>query len=234
MPRDKGGFGRTGSKHKKKATHDKHRQPKGSDENRPPSHSAVPDPPEETAVEALAAEMSDSCCVAADPPCEPSPAAPEQPHVLPDEPCEPGESDEPHDHRVLMQKRANPWTRREIQLDACGHDDHGPRWCRRPVYVSTIRRVRGSREAIDAIDAAADFERCSAELDSDEAAMEAYGCYLERLAELKAAFPNIVCCESFETGECAHGSPCECGWKQAPWPWIVHRPGGQFCDCHMS
>jgi len=91
---------------------------------------------------------------------------------------------------------------------------------------------RGNRRR--AIDAAADFERCSAELDSDEAAMEAYGCYLERLAELKAAFPNIVCCESFETGECAHGSPCECGWKQAPWPWIVHRPGGQFCDCHMS
>ena len=49
--------------------------------------------------------------------------------------------------------------------------------------------------------------------------------YKEALAALKAAFPSVVCRE---------GQLCECGWQQAPWPWIAHRPGGPFCDCHME
>ena len=60
--------------------------------------------------------------------------------------------------------------------------------------------------------------------------------YAESLSSLKAAFPRQVCCDAFGTGGCVHGKPCECGWTQAPcpWPWILHRHGGPFCDCHME
>ena len=58
--------------------------------------------------------------------------------------------------------------------------------------------------------------------------------YADGLAAVKAAFPRQVCCDAFETGGCTHGTPCECGWTQAPWPWIIHRHGGRFCDCHME
>ena len=58
--------------------------------------------------------------------------------------------------------------------------------------------------------------------------------YTEQLAAVKAAFPRKVCCDAFETGGCMHGLQCECGWTQAPWPWIIHRQGGWFCDCHME
>jgi hypothetical protein len=54
------------------------------------------------------------------------------------------------------------------------------------------------------------------------------------LIDIKSAFSAIVCCDAFEAGECAHGKQCECGWLQAPWPWIPYRPNGPFCDCHME
>ena len=40
---------------------------------------------------------------------------------------------------------------------------------------------------------------------------------------------SIVCCDKFERGECVHGRLCECGWLQAPWPWIPYRPDGPYC-----
>jgi len=122
---------------------------------------------------------------------------------------------------------------------ACGHD-HGPCWRQRPVYINKTRRVRGSREAFNAISAAVGVElyRCKSEAEMDEWDMknrdEAEALYAVALGKVKESFPHIVCCDSFATGECAHGSPCECGWLQAPWPWIVHRPDGHFCDCHME
>ena len=58
--------------------------------------------------------------------------------------------------------------------------------------------------------------------------------YAAALQTLKSAFPNIACCVGFETGDCMHGKPCECGWQQAPWPWIVQGRSGKFCDCHMD
>ena len=58
--------------------------------------------------------------------------------------------------------------------------------------------------------------------------------YAKALLELKAAFPTMVCCDAFETGGCSHGTACECGWKHAPWPCIVQRSNGAFCDCHMD
>ena len=64
--------------------------------------------------------------------------------------------------------------------------------------------------------------------------------YREELSAVAAAFPRMVCCAAFGTGGCSHGKPCECGWTQAPWPWIVHRDADdpanvcRFCDCHME
>ena len=59
--------------------------------------------------------------------------------------------------------------------------------------------------------------------------------YAESLRALKAAFSRACsCCQGFVTGECSHGKLCECGWEQAPWLWVVHVPGGRFCDCHME
>ena len=43
-----------------------------------------------------------------------------------------------------------------------------------------------------------------------------------------------MCCDNFEMGECEHGMQCECGWRRAPWPWIVYRPRKRFCDCHRN
>ena len=54
------------------------------------------------------------------------------------------------------------------------------------------------------------------------------------LVDIKHTFSAIVCCDAFEAGECAHGKQCECGWLQAPWPWIPYRLEGPFCDCHME
>ena len=43
-----------------------------------------------------------------------------------------------------------------------------------------------------------------------------------------------MCCDGFETGECVHGTQCECGWQRAPWPWVVYQPRKRFCDCHRD
>ena len=38
-----------------------------------------------------------------------------------------------------------------------------------------------------------------------------------------------VCCDGFLTGECQHGTLCECGWLRAPWPWTHYiPPAGSF------
>ena len=58
--------------------------------------------------------------------------------------------------------------------------------------------------------------------------------YLDLLIEIKQQYPMKVCCHLFEIGGCRHGIRCECGGTQAPWPWIVHRQGRRFCDCHME
>ena len=70
--------------------------------------------------------------------------------------------------------------------------------------------------------------------DSDRSRKWCEDKYTKALSEMKVTFPTQVCCDAFETGGCVHGKPCECGWKQAPWPWIVYRPGGPFCDCHFE
>ena len=54
------------------------------------------------------------------------------------------------------------------------------------------------------------------------------------LAQIQKQIPGVVCCGAFGSGACVHGRLCECGWLQAPWPWIPYRPEGPFCDCHMQ
>jgi len=59
--------------------------------------------------------------------------------------------------------------------------------------------------------------------------------YFSSLRALKERFPMKVCCPAFAIGGCAHGTPCECGGVQAPWPWIIHHPtASRFCACHLS
>ena len=59
--------------------------------------------------------------------------------------------------------------------------------------------------------------------------------YLAALAAIKERFWMKVCCEEFATGGCEHSVPCECGGRQAPWPWIIHHPwASEFCDCHLA
>jgi hypothetical protein len=119
-----------------------------------------------------------------------------------------------------------------------------------------VKRLFGSRDASLAIVGAGYVECYRAKLEEelktgptdfshpDYSSYEAYlrahieeseATYLERLRALEAAFPRVAsCCEAFVAGKCAHGNFCECGWTQAPWPWVVHVPGGPFCDCHIE
>ena len=118
-----------------------------------------------------------------------------------------------------------------------------------------VRRLRGSREAAEVIYTCRELEYQQYQLRQDLSRVALSGpspmltediaCeqqaiaklekeYADGLAAVKAAFPRQVCCDAFETGECRHGMACECGWTHAPWPWIIHRQGGRFCDCHME
>ena len=119
-----------------------------------------------------------------------------------------------------------------------------------------VRRLFGSREASSAIIAVGYVEIYRAQLEEElktgprdfdhpdyvnfEAYLRAFleqseTDYMERLRALESAFPRAIsCCEAFLTGKCVHGKSCECGWQQAPWPWVEHVPGGSFCDCHME
>ena len=109
-----------------------------------------------------------------------------------------------------------------------------------------VKRLYGSKEAVEAINAAVECElsawwadapdsddEVEEEVARKEAAEERY---YEALVAIKEAFPSRVCCEWFEIGGCKHGLTCECMSKlpRAPWPWIVADGGGRFCDCHMT
>jgi hypothetical protein len=114
-----------------------------------------------------------------------------------------------------------------------------------------IKRLFGSREAAEAIYACRDIEIAQDGLAQDAANVShplraefleigqrhlatARNEYTAALLALKEAFPAMVCCDAFERGACAHGKQCECGWQQAPWPWMVQRSNAKFCDCHMD
>ena len=118
-----------------------------------------------------------------------------------------------------------------------------------------IQRLYGSKEAARAVYTCKELEFQQYDLRQDQSRLALHGPnprltediahtqrgiarleaeYASELEAVKAAFPRAVCCDGFESGTCAHGKPCECGWTQAPWPWIIHRQGGRFCDCHME
>ena len=120
-----------------------------------------------------------------------------------------------------------------------------------PSARKQIRRMFGSREAADAIYACREIElahqKITIALDETnhpaDHEMAEYGRndlaqakleYAEAMRTLAHTFPTMVCCDAFETGGCTHGKPCECGYLQAPWPWIVHGSCGAFCECHME
>jgi hypothetical protein len=57
--------------------------------------------------------------------------------------------------------------------------------------------------------------------------------YMDALVDLNEMYSDSACCIYFEIGGCTHGRACACGRMRAPWPWIVHRPGGPFCRCFV-
>ena len=122
----------------------------------------------------------------------------------------------------------------------CGLD-HGPPWFQRPVYTQKIRRVKGSVEAQQAVFHVVAFETWA--LKKEGLALQDYELankqsveadYAHAMRALADAFPSIVCCDAFVSGQCTHGRRCECGWLLAPWPWIPHRLNSPFCDCHLE
>ena len=58
--------------------------------------------------------------------------------------------------------------------------------------------------------------------------------YMDALVDLNEIYSDAACCFYFEIGGCTHGRACACGQMRAPWPWIVHRPGGPFCRCFVD
>ena len=58
--------------------------------------------------------------------------------------------------------------------------------------------------------------------------------YMDALVHINERYPDFACCMYFEIGGCTHGRRCVCGRMRAPWPWIVHRPGGPFCRCFLD
>ena len=113
-----------------------------------------------------------------------------------------------------------------------------------PKPSSQVKRLHGSKEAAEAIFWAVELENLYASLDRNPQDPGGYDRanlakhlpdYASTLGAIKAVFPAVGrCCEAFTSGQCRHGKPCECGWLGAPWPWIVYRPGGAFCDCHLE
>lgn len=103
----------------------------------------------------------------------------------------------------------------------------------------------GSTEAKQAIAAAVRCEQVQTWLeppsdgDDDECQDEewveregAWDLYVDELIRLSEAYPEIVCCEFFDTGLCTHGKRCACGSKRAPWPWtVIGDPVRPFCAC---
>ena len=232
MPRDKGGIGRTGKKHKKKASHDIHRQPKA-----------------ESGVQALAGtSCAEELLVAAQAVADATAdglakAAATRPDGL------------------SLAGLGLALEGVEVVEVSSGSDDQeedapSPRVaCYNPAYiprewppeaeptpsdhvVKATKRMRGSRLAEEAIHAAVLCELKQVWLREGVDAplgviegWEEYDAYMrergkeihqsryhELLSELKKSFPMMVCCEHFERGMCMHGIPCECGKQQAPWP----------------
>ena len=176
-------------------------------------------PPEELPPEELPPEES--------PPSTPSPLLPQpppsqaMPPLRPPPPSKSAPPQPPQPHqatapvkRLLGSKEAADvtFTARELEFAQWSHRDTVQRSLNNPSSTFWADEVKNT------LDIVSDLEKV----------------YAEQLRAVKAAFPRMVCCDVFESGGCAHGKPCECGWLQAPWPWIVHRQGRRFCDCHME
>ncbi len=256
MPRSRG-IGRTGAKHKRAANFDVHQQIKGVDDvfQQPPPASAE----QPTDNSSAGSQLSPLDSLSALRMNIPSPLAADEPgdndadggDRSNDEMCDGGGSgsgsgsdDDDSARDAAAEQAAAERERGWAEWAAASGADqpgqpamlmYGPA----PPPPAKIRRVYGSRLAVKAIFEAVELEVLLAHgepQDEEDAAQlaaqeKAYG---EALSALKHAFPALArCCGKFDSGGCEHVKPCECGWKGAPYPWIVYRPGGRFCDCHM-
>ena len=61
----------------------------------------------------------------------------------------------------------------------------------------------------------------------------AHEAYMSALRDLHEVYPEIVCCEYFEIGGCAHTRPCPaCGGRLGAWPWVVRTD--LCCECEYA
>ena len=241
MPRDRGGIGRTGNKRKKRANVDTHRNQKSDADEESPTRA-----PKE--VDTNVEEVEQATCAAPrvlgpklnvlplplDEPCPtfgaPLAAAPLAAPIPDSSPIEPPLTEPPPIEPPLNMAPA-------------------------PIRATpTVLRLQGSVLAERAVRAAMGCEIAQTWLREDvdepigvEPGWEAFDAearerhqdhrwdtYLDALVAIKERFPMKVCCNWFEIGACTHGTPCECGGSQAPWPWIIHHPSAsQFCECHL-
>jgi hypothetical protein len=99
--------------------------------------------------------------------------------------------------------------------------------------------IYSSEEARAAIQAAKRCEALRTWLEDDDDPVQKdrdfhQDVYMDVLVALNQIYPDSACCVYFEIGGCTHGRACACGKMRAPWPWIVHRPGGPFCSCFVG
>ena len=106
---------------------------------------------------------------------------------------------------------------------------------------SLARSSYGGRAMGTAISCSFGIEQAQHMLDSEPEPPRTHARQLaEHTRDYQAACSKLrarglgVCCDGFATGECKHGTRCECGWLRAPWPWTHYQPGGVFCDCHRD
>jgi len=260
MPRAKAGLGRTGSKHKKVSQFNIHRDIKGVDDvfkQEAPSNLVPDESTPESAKSASVVPLSSLSASASNLSFNQY----REPAGKSDYSSEgSGEDDSEHDSTAshagcppmpsLPEQSAQPSSApSQLKPSPAPQPKRPPRktaYAGRRHWHTGVKRLYGSKEAVEAINAAveceysawwADAPDSGDEVEEEEARKEAAEeRYYAALTAIKEAFPSRVCCPYFEIGGCKHGLSCECMDKRprAPWPWIVTDGGGLFCDCHMT
>ena len=239
MPRERGGIGRTGTKHKKSAARASQVRVGSSDAGQPITNLLLATSCAQPTIEPLEPSAPLSSLTGCNESEPAAPAAADSEPAAPPAASSPPPAPPPHPEEGSPRP---PYPKPTF-----------PRPCR------DINRLRGSMEAWAAIKAATECELAGTwtdefpderndDLDDDEfdglERLEiekrkeiAIKNYQSSLQNIKEKFPRMVCCDDFEVGGCRHGHRCECGSTKPAWPWIVvtcvELDHGGFCDCHM-
>ena len=236
MPRDRGGHGRTGSKHKK--------QQKITPSEAPPTASTATDePPLHTPNPEPAEPAGPSCNSLA---AEPEVLTSSHPPTASPEPQLPPPAASPAGF-IQWRNEARARVARSIASGAEPPTPLPPRECMTTPHAQALVRMfaasfAGAKEPINAIKTAMTcemFDESAIEVDEEHAEERdleeaAAGVrYKHALRKLKAAFPNELCDWSYD-GVCERRRPCRCGrGERAAWPWVLQLPGDIWGFCQQ-